>query len=139
MRWLNIFTWIVVISASSAKLLAVETENQLISSYINALIKDLQLNDRSTHDVVMIQFNKFGNLNQRNRNILEDIRRAIPDSTPVHFPPVNKVIEDRNLRVASLNIIVSDLSNPVSKYFWLRHEKCFHRNHKSTANFIEWI
>lgn len=89
-------------------------DNQLISAYIKGLIVDFELKDQSTHDVAIFQLNSFESSKQRVDDLSEDIRRNVPDSSPVHFSPLNQMIEDRNLRVAAFNIIVSDDSNPVS-------------------------
>lgn len=89
-------------------------ESSLVPSYVKALISDFHLNDKNTHDVAIIPLSKFIISSQKVHDLSKDIHKAIPDDFAVHLPPIGKVVEDRNLRVASFTIIISDVFNNVS-------------------------
>lgn len=99
---------------SFGSLLSVKrNENQKVSSYVKDLVSDFNVKDKNTHDVALFCISKSKWSKLKVEDIFEDISKAVSDF-PVHSSPLNKVIEDRNLRVSSFTIIVSDVSETVS-------------------------
>lgn len=77
----------------------------------------MELNSQSqnTHDVAIYRLNKYEKSKQNVQDLTENILQVIPKSSLVLIPPMDQLIEDRNLRVTSINIIVSDAIDPVSE------------------------
>lgn len=104
-------------SGSSGSLLGVKSDdNQAISLYVKNLVSDFDLSDPSTHDVAINRLSSSDMTKQKVHDMYEDIRMVIPKTMPVHESPVDNMIENRNLRPAAFNIIVSDVSDAVSEY-----------------------
>lgn len=91
------------------------TETKSIASYINKLMMDFDAKSSSTNDVAVLKLNKVEGSNDYVDYLYEDICKSIPKSMPLHLPPMQAVVEYRNLRPSSFTIIVSDESNFVSK------------------------
>lgn len=93
-------------------------ETSLVSSYVTNLLANFNENDQNSHDFGVFCINKIKLSEQKVRDVCADICKAIPEYSPVHFSPSNKLIQNRGLRVASLNIIVSDVSDTVRILFY---------------------
>lgn len=83
-------------------------ENLPVSSYVKQLVLELGAKDSNTHDVAIFHFHSFENAKQKVRDLYDDISKEIPDNVAVHISPLDRIVEDRNLRAASLSIIISD-------------------------------
>lgn len=90
-------------------------ENKEIARFVKRLIEDYDEKVGDTLDVSMFRLKGFGG-SRRVDDLFEEISKIVPKTTPINFPPLNMIIDDRHLRASSFFIIVSDVSNIVSKY-----------------------
>lgn len=127
MKWLKLLTVVLVVRSSSGSLLDVKSDdNEVISTYVKNLVSDFDLKDASTHDIVMFWLSHDENSKRKVDDLFDDIRAAIPKTMPVYEPPsTGKVIENRNLRLAAFNIIISSVSDAVSKFGFNFQKKTF--------------
>lgn len=92
-------------------------ETSSVSSYVKNLLANFNENDENSHDFGVFCINKIKLSELKVRDMCADISKTIPENSPVHFSPSNKLIQKRGLRAASLNIIVSDVSDTVKSLF----------------------
>lgn len=105
-------------SGSRGDLFGVESNkrNDEITSYIQALINNLNIKDSSTKDVVMLRLSTFLFTEQKFQldDYFQDIYKSIPATVAVHSPSLNKKVWNRKLRPAAFVIMVMDESSSVS-------------------------
>lgn len=92
-----------------------DSENNEIVRFVKRLLEEYDEKVCDTLDVSMFRLSGFGG-SQRVDDLFEEISKIVPKTMPVNFQPLNVIIDDRNLRVSSFFIIISDVSNIVSKF-----------------------
>lgn len=94
--------------------------NYLISRFIKNLLREFELGNSRINDLGIFRISKFGRSSQRIDDLYEDVYDAIPWTMPVHYSPLDKIVENRNLRVSSFIIIISDVANEVNFITFLK-------------------
>lgn len=90
------------------------SENVLITGFVGNLLRNFDSTDSSIKDVGIFRVNFFLRSSRKIDDLREDIHALIPKSMAVHSSPVDRIVENRNLKVSSLIVIISDVANEVS-------------------------
>lgn len=84
------------------------------SSFVKAIIKNLNAEDSSTRDVVLLKLGMFENSTQNINDILNILLKSVPSENLIITPNRNEVTELRHIKKNVVIIIVSDVSDTVS-------------------------
>lgn len=103
------------LSAFETSLLQVKSEEISESVYVKSLMESIDKVEPSTKDVAILSFSEFGQTKRSVDEMFRLIRKSIPDTFVVIAPHSRDILRYHNLRKSSVTIIVSDISDPVSK------------------------
>lgn len=114
--WSQVLVICLIFKVSKGNLISVEKNSSLvIASYIQELMTDYETKSKSTSDVFVFKLKKVNSLSDDVDDLFVGICKSIQNSMLLHLSPFGTLVENRNLRLATFTVIISDESNQVSE------------------------
>lgn len=98
---------------SSHMLMSFEDRYGKISSYIRDIMDQINSQSHATNDVVILRLIQFRRMKRTIDDIYDAIITKIPKENVITTPAFNQIVENKQMRKASVIIIISDSYNTV--------------------------